>query len=79
MDSVATILTLVSVPIVCSVMTMTHKMIHSMNQRESHETCDIYQLIERVEELEQQVKHLKQLKQNELQVSYINLIDKLNE
>lgn len=50
-----------------------------MNQRESHGTCDIYQLIERVEELEQQVKHLKQLKQNELQVSYINLIDKLNE
>ena len=36
-------------------------------------------VIELIEDLENEVKQLKELKQNDLQKSYNNLVDKLNE
>ena len=50
-----------------------------MNSYHVKETGDIYMLIERIEDLENEVKELKELKQNDLQTSYNNLLDKLNE
>ena len=79
MDYLTTAITIASVPILCTFLSMTNKMVDSMNSYHVKETGDIYMLIERIEDLENEVKQLKELKQNDLQTSYNNLLDKLNE
>ena len=79
MDYLTTAITITSVPILCAFLSMTNKMVDSMNSYHVKETGDIYMLIERIEDLENEVKELKELKQNDLKKSYNNLVDKLNE
>ena len=63
MDTFRMTATFILIPVIYSFMSMTAKMVDSMNNYVVKETSDMYMIIERLEDLEKEVKELKKMKQ----------------
>ena len=63
MDTFHMTATFILIPVIYSFMSMTAKMVDSMNNYVVKETSDMYMIIERLEDLEKEVKELKKMKQ----------------